>query len=117
MMDTIFINMIEGCTVFIYMDDILISARTEGDLEQFTKLVLQRLRENDLFLKAMKCRFNKTQVEYLGMIVEEGKIAMDPLKLRGIRDWLIPNTVKQVRSFLGFSNFYRRFTHYFSELA
>jgi hypothetical protein len=86
-------------------------------LEKYTKLVLQRLRENDLFLKAMKCEFNKTRVEYLGMIVEEGKIAMDPIKLGGIRDWPIPNTVKQVRSFLGFGNFYRRFIHRFSELA
>jgi len=80
-------------------------------------MVLQRLRENDLYLKAMKCEFNKTRVEYLGMIVEEGKFAMDPLKLRGIRDWPIPTMVKQVRSFLGFGNFYRQFIHHFSELA
>ena len=80
-MDAIFVDMIEGCIVIIYMDDILIFARTQEDLEKYTKLVLQRLRENDLFLKAMKCEFNKTRVEYLGMIVEEGKIAMDPIKL------------------------------------
>src|SRR5271168_3194822 len=111
MMDAIFVDMIEGCIVIIYMDDILIFARTEEDLERYTKLVLQRLRENDLFLKALKCKFNKTQVKYLGMIIEEGKIAMDPIKLGEIRDWSIPNTVKQVRSFLGFGNFYRRFIH------
>jgi hypothetical protein len=69
------------------------------------------------YLKATKCEFNKTRVEYLGMIVEEGKIAMDPLKLGGIQDWPIPNTVKQVRSFLEFGSFYRQFIHHFSELA
>jgi hypothetical protein len=115
MMDAIFVDMIEGCIVIIYMDDILIFARTQEDLERYTKLVLQRLRKNDLFLKALKCEFNKAQVEYLGMIIEEGKIAMDPVKLGGIRDWPIP--VKQVRSFLGFGNFYRRFIHHFFELA
>jgi hypothetical protein len=80
-------------------------------------MVLQRLCENNLYLKATKCEFNKARVEYLGMIVEEGKIAMDPLKCGGIQDWPIPNTVKQVRSFLRFGNFYRQFIHHFSKLA
>ena len=60
MMDAIFVDMIEGCIVIIYMDNILIFARNQEDLERYTKLVLQRLRENDLFLKALKCKFNKT---------------------------------------------------------
>src|SRR6202522_4028187 len=117
MMDAIFVDMIEGCIVIIYMDNILIFARNQEDLERYTKLVLQRLRENDLFLKALKCEFNKTRIEYLGMIVEEGKISMDPIKLGGIRDWPIPTTVKQTRSFLGFGNFYRQFITHFSDIA
>ena len=51
------------------------------------------------------------------MIIEEGKISMDPGKLRGIRDWPPPTTLKQVRGFLGFGNFYRRFIRHFSNLA
>src|SRR5271156_1526994 len=51
------------------------------------------------------------------MIVEEGKLSMDPVKLNGIQDWPIPTTVKQVRSFLGFGNFYRRFIAHYSDLA
>ena len=51
------------------------------------------------------------------MIIEEGKITMDPIKLGGIRDWPIPTTVKQVQSFLGFGNFYRRFIAHYSDLA
>jgi Reverse transcriptase (RNA-dependent DNA polymerase) len=82
------------------MDDILIFADTKEELEQITKLVLEKLREHDLFLKAKKCEFCQTRIEYLGMIIEEGKISMDAVKLGGIREWPIPTTLKQTRSFL-----------------
>ena len=51
------------------------------------------------------------------MIIEEGKISMDPGKLKGISEWPIPSTVKQVRGFLGFGNFYRRFIQHFSNIV
>ena len=117
MMDSIFSDMIDDCIVIIYMDDIFIFAPDESTLTENTKKVLTRLRDNDLFLKPAKCEFNKTRVEYLGMVIEEGKISMDSGKLNGIRDWPTPTTVKQVRAFLGFGNFYRRFIWHFSELA
>ena len=78
------------------MDDLLIYALTKEKLEEATKLVLQCCRDNDLFLKAKKCEFCKTKVEYLGMVIQEGQISMDPIKLSGIKDWPIPTTVKQV---------------------
>ena len=78
---------------------------------------MERLRDNDLFLKPTKCEFNKSKVEYLGMVIEEGKILMDSGKLKGIRDWSTPTTVKQVWAFLGFGNLYRWFIWHFSELA
>jgi hypothetical protein len=56
-------------------------------------------------------------IEYLGLVVEEGKLAMDPAKLKGILDWPAPKTVKEVRFFLGFENFYRRFVKGFFYLA
>jgi hypothetical protein len=117
MMDDIFGDMVDEGIIIIYMDDIFLFAPDKHTLTENTKRVLARLQENDLFLKPTKCEFNKTKVEYLGMVIEEGKISMDPGKLRGIRDWRVPTTVKQVRGFLGFGNFYRRFIRHFSELA
>ena len=69
-------------------------------------MVLQQLQKNNLYLKPTKCEFNKTQIKYLRMIVEEEKLAIDPIKLGGIRDWPTPTTVKHVHQFLGFGNFF-----------
>jgi hypothetical protein len=68
-------------------------------------------------LKAEKCKFEVKEVEYLGLIISENKIAMDPTKLAGIHDWPAPMNVKGVQSFLGFGNFYQRFIRYFVEIA
>jgi RNase H-like domain found in reverse transcriptase len=68
-------------------------------------------------LKPKKCKFNKSTMEYLGLIIQEGKLSMDTVKLSGIRDWPTPTSVKQVRGFIGFANFYRRFIKKFSELV
>jgi RNase H-like domain found in reverse transcriptase/Reverse transcriptase (RNA-dependent DNA polymerase) len=117
MMDNIFMTMIDNQLVIVYMDNILIFADTKEELERITKLVLEKLREHNLFLKAKKCQFCQTRIEYLGMIIEEGKISMDAVKLGGIRDWPVPTTLKKTWSFLGFGNFYWKFISHYSELA
>ena len=117
MMDAIFNDMIDESIVIIYMDNIFLFTPDETMLTENTKQVLARLQENDLFLKPEKCEFNKSKVEYIGMIIEEGKISMDPGKLNGIRDCLAPTMVKQVQGFLGFRNFYQQFIRNFSKLA
>ena len=94
MMDGIFGDLINNCIIIVYMDDIFIFAKDIPTLTKNTKEVLKRLKDNDLFLKQMKCEFNKTKVEYLGMIIEEGKISMDPGKLAGLRNWPAPIPVK-----------------------
>ena len=117
MMDRISTTMIDRKLVIIYMDNILIFTATKEELKQIIKMVLEKLWENDLFLKAKKCKFKKTKIKYLGMIIEEGQITMDPIKLSGIRDWPTPTTMKQVWSFLGFGNFYRKFISHYSDIA
>ena len=78
------------------MDDILIFAKTQEELERVTKMVLKQLWDNNLYLKPKKCEFNKTIIKYLGLIVKEGQLSMDPVKLKGITEWPTPSTVKQL---------------------
>jgi len=66
------------------MDDILIFSKMKEGLERIIKGILQKLHENDLYLKPGKCEFEKTKIKYLGMILKEGKVSMDPTKLIGI---------------------------------
>ncbi|RXW20770.1 hypothetical protein EST38_g5090 [Candolleomyces aberdarensis] len=117
MMDSIFEEEIREGIAIVYMDDILVFAETLKQLEEYTRRILKKLKKHDLFLKPEKCAFARQKIDYLGFIIEEGKISMDPVKLAGLRDWPEPKTVKQVRSFLGFGNFYRKFIQNYSRIA
>jgi len=117
MMNDIFRDMLDEGWIVIYMDDILIFSADPEEHRLRTLRVLNRLREHDLYLKAEKCKFDIQEVEFLGLIVKPDQLTMDPTKLAGIKEWLAPTTVKGVRSFLGFGNFYRRFIGHFAELA
>ena len=109
-----------GTEILDYMDDILIASKGTTTIEDHraaVRDVLQVLQDYDLFLKPEKCVWESSRVDYLGLILEKGVTRMDPAKIAGVRDWPTPTTVKQVRSFLGFCNFYRAFIRGFSHLA
>src|ERR1700675_81226 len=72
---------------------------------------------NKLYLRAEKCKFEQTRIEYLGVIISHNKVEMDPVKVAGVTDWPVPKTRKELQSFLGFTNFYRRFIDHFSDIA
>jgi hypothetical protein len=103
--------------MIVYMDDILIFSKTLEENQKRTCRVLEIIRRETLFLKPEKCTFNALEVDYLGMIIRPGQVAMDPAKLSGISQWQTPSSVKEVRSFLGFCNFYRHFISHYSDLA
>ena len=78
---------------------------------------MELLEKNKLYLRADKCEFEKTTIEYLGVIISHNLVAMDPVKIAGVKDWPALTNKKEVQSFLGFTNFYRRFIQGFSEHA
>ena len=118
MMDDIFHKEIAQGWLRVYMDDIIIATEDNNKLhEEKVWHFLSKLALNDLFLKPEKCWFHQKEVEYLGVIIGQGLVKMDPIKVKGITEWPTPTCVKDVRSFLGFCNFYRAFIPNFSLLA
>lgn len=117
MMNDIFQDLIADGVVCVYLDDILIFTKTLEEHRRITRIVLDRLREHKLFLRADKCEFEKTEIEYLGVIISHNEVRMDPVKVAGVADWPTPTSRKEVSSFLGFLNFYRRFVEGFSKHA
>ncbi len=117
MMNDIFRDLIGEGKVTVYLDDILIFTKDKAEHRRITKLILLRLRENNLFLKAEKCEFEVLETEYLGVIISENSIRMDPVKLAGIAEWPAPTKKRELQSFLGFTNFYRKFIKNYSKVV
>ncbi|SJL06708.1 uncharacterized protein ARMOST_10050 [Armillaria ostoyae] len=117
MMNDIFKDLIATGKVTVYLDDILIFSKTLEEHRKITRRVLELLRKHKLFLKAEKCEFEVLETEYLGVIISENSIRMDPIKLAGIAEWPVPTKKKELQSFLGFANFYRRFIKGYSDIV
>jgi len=117
MMNVIFQDLIDMGKVFVYMDDILIATVTLEEHRQLVHEVLARLAKHHLFLKPEKCIFEQPEVDYLGLRLKAGCLAMDTIKTQAIQDWPVPRKLRELRSFLGFAGFYRRFICHFSQLT
>jgi hypothetical protein len=117
MMDEIFHIKINNGQVIVYIDDVLIFSKTLCEHHAQVCHVMQIFRENKLYLNLNKCAFDERETEYLGVIVGHGQVHMDPVKIAGITDWRTPTDKRQVQSFLGFCNFYRRFIQGYSGTA
>jgi hypothetical protein len=117
MMNDIFREEIAEGWVVIYMDDILVFSKDKNEHQEQVKRILEKLRQHQLSLKAEKCYFEKEEIEFLGLIISEEGIRMDPHKVKAITDWPIPTTKRELQQFLGFVNFYRRFVKGFAKIA
>ena len=103
--------------VVVLLDDILIYSANEEQHTEHLKRVLSVLQNHRLYAKASKCEFFKTTIEFLGQEIMNGGMTPTEAKMQAIRDWATPQNVHDVRAFLGFANYYRRFIRDFASLA
>ena len=101
----------------IYLDDIIVYSKTPEEHIKRLKGVFEKLKAAGLKLKPSKCEFFKERITYLGHVVSKDGIETDPRKIAAVKHWPRPETVTQVRKFLGFTNYYRKFLHDYAKIA
>lgn len=116
LMNTIFTPYLDKF-VIIYLDDILIYSDSDHEHSNHVKQVLDVLRKHKLYAKRSKCSFGDRETEYLGFILKGDGVAINPHKTAAIKSWTIPESKKDVQSFLGLVNYYRRFIRNCAQIA
>ncbi|WVZ63179.1 hypothetical protein U9M48_012833 [Paspalum notatum var. saurae] len=116
LMNSIFFNELDVFVV-IFIDDILIFSKTEEEHAEHLRIVLQKLRDHRLYANFGKCEFWLREISFLGHVLSEKGVAVDPSKVQEVLDWDRPQTVTEIRSFLGLAGYYRRFIDNFSKIA
>ena len=101
----------------VFIDDVLIYSPNEEEHRQHLRIILQLLRENQLYAKFSKCKFWIDQVIFLGHIISREGISVDPAKVEAVVNWETPRSVKEIWSFLGLAGYYRKFIEGFASIA
>jgi hypothetical protein len=92
--------------VMVFIDDILVYSKSMEDHEEHLQVVLQRLRDHQLYAKFSKCEFWINEVSFLGHVISSEGIVVGPIKVRDVLDWEPPKSIHLVRSFLGLAGYY-----------
>jgi hypothetical protein len=105
LMNKVFMEYLDKFVV-VFINDILIYSKNDSDHEEHLRMVLQKLRDNQLYAKFTKCEFCLGEVHFLEHIISKGGISVDPAKVTTIVGWKVPSTVSEVQSFLGLAVYY-----------
>jgi hypothetical protein len=106
LMNTYFMEYLDKF-VMVFIKDILVYSRSEEEHEEHLRLALQKLREYRLYAKLSKCEFWMKQAAFLGHIISNGGISMDPSKVQDVLSWNAPTSVGDIQSFLGLARYYQ----------
>jgi hypothetical protein len=116
MMNKVFMDKLDKFMV-VFIDDILIYSATAEEHEQHLRVVLEKLRQNQLYAKFSKCDFWLEEVAFLGHVLTAKLVVVDPAKIEAVKEWEQPHNVTDIRSFLSLAGYYRRFIENFSKIA
>jgi len=105
MMNEILKDMINEGKVVAFVDDMLVGTETEEGHNEIVKEMLRRLEKNDLYMKPEKCTWKVQKVNFLRVVMGQGKIEMEEDKIAGVLNWPVQKTVRDVRKFLGLANY------------
>jgi len=117
MMNEILRDLINEGKVAAFVDDMLVETETEEGHDEIVEEILRRLEENDLYVKLEKCIWKVRKIGFLGVVIGSNGIEMEEEKIDGVLSWPEPKNVKDVRKFLGLTNYYRRFIKDFTRVA
>jgi hypothetical protein len=115
-MNSVFSDVLDKFVV-VYLDDILIFSKNPEEHKANVREVLLRLQKHNLYTNPDKCEFSVNTTEFLGYVISPSGISMSQSKVDAILKWPAPKNVKQIQSFLGFANFYRRFIFSYSDIV
>jgi hypothetical protein len=116
LMNSVFMDCLDKFVV-VFTDDILIYSQNEQDHEEHLRKVLQRLRDCYLYAKLSKCKFWISEVLFLGHIINQDGLVVDPKKVAAILDWKAPKDVRGIKSFIRMAGYYWHFIEGFSKIV
>jgi hypothetical protein len=116
LMNKVFMEYLDRFIV-VFIDNILVFSKTVEEHEEHLRLVLEKLRSNQLYAKFSECEFWLIEVAFLGHVISAGGVLVDPGKIKDVLNWMPPATVSKIQSFLGLAGYYRRCIKDFSKIA